>query len=87
MTDNIVKLTPAPRSEPNQVLIDELERLLERARSGDLIGGALTVVDAGGVAEYHIVGYAGGFSMAGAVACMQARLVDVANETTYDLPD
>jgi len=47
----------------------------------------MTVLDAGGVAEYHIVGYAGGFSMAGAVACMQARLVDTANETTYDLPD
>jgi hypothetical protein len=87
MTDNIVKLTPAPRSEPSQVLIDELERLLERARSGDLVGGALTLLGAGGVAEYHIVGYAGGFNMVGAVACMQARLVSIANESMYDLRD
>lgn len=81
----VVQLAPPPRAEPSQILIDELEQLLERARSGDIIGGALAVIDASGVSEYHIVGYSEGFALVGAATCMQAKLTDIANQSAHDV--
>lgn len=83
----LVQLVPPPKTKPSQILIDELERLLERARSGDIIGGALAVIDASGISEYHIVGYSEGFALVGAATCMQAKLTDIANQSAHDLSD
>lgn len=64
-------------SEPRPALVEYLEELLERARSGDLQGIVTVGSDADGYASYGLVGACGGFSMQGALACVSTLVAEV----------
>jgi hypothetical protein len=72
MIDNIVALTGrpvgAPTGEPDRFLVEVLEDLLERAKSGQIVGMAAVFLEHDGQSAYDIVGRVGGFTMAGALA-------------------
>lgn len=69
MTENVVPL-PGNRApiviEPHQGVIEFLERLLQDARAGQVVGLACAYQSPDWRAGYSIVGFVGGFSMVGA---------------------
>lgn len=80
MADNVVKLGmqgPSIRKEPHEGCIKHLERLLQDARAGDIVGFTVTHMDPDGVAGYSIVGFVGGYNMLGAAQCVVGGLTDI----------
>lgn len=64
----------------NDVAVALLADLLERAKSGELIGAAVVGVHCDGVASYHVGGRVGGFSAVGALEVMKSELLEVNKE-------
>ena len=69
-----------PEGIVSDKLIETLESLLDRARSGEIIGFAGAVLQKDRTGTYWISGYTGGFSMLGALDCVRHRLVRIAME-------
>lgn len=65
---------------PRQGVIDVLTELLERAKSGDLQAIAAAWTDRDGSGNFQYTGCLGGYSMIGALAIMNQRLVEIAGE-------
>lgn len=63
--------------EPNQIVISLLERMLQEARAGEIVGLACAYHGPDWCAGYSIAGYAGGYSMLGAMQCAVAELSDI----------
>lgn len=57
--------------------IDALEQVLEAAKSGEIVGVAITTLDHKGMGGYAIAGRVGGYSMIGAIEMIKAELVTV----------
>lgn len=78
MTKNIVSLNGAPvegqTTEPSEYVIETLEDMLERAKSGKLIGVAIVGMENDGATPYMLVGKVGGFGMVGALQGLQFEL-------------
>ena len=82
MSDNVVALRgalqPAEAAAVNERLIEEMERLLEAARAGEIIGlaGAYLHKDKG--ASYSFAGSVGAYELIGGLECVKTRLLGIA---------
>ena len=65
----------ADTSKPDPKLVEELERLLEAARAGEMIGMAGVFVNKDKVVSYSYAGIVAGYGMLGGIDCMKERLV------------
>lgn len=81
MSENIVSLSgikgPPVVKEPHQGVINLLERLLQDARAGEIVGMAVTYQAADWRAGYSVVGFVGGFSMVGAAYNILQEVADL----------
>lgn len=80
MSDNVVALRGEFRAaavEVNERLIEEIERLLEAARSGELVGMAGTYLHKDKSASYSFAGMVGAYSMVGGLECAKTRLLAI----------
>ncbi len=79
MADNVVALRgallPKPKPEVNERLVQELTRLLDEARSGDIVGMAGTYLHKDRRASYSFAGTVGTFSLIGGLECAKERLL------------
>lgn len=81
MSDNVVALRgtfqPPPEAEVNERLVEELSRLLDAARSGDIVGMAGTYLHKDRRASYSFAGTVGTFSLIGGLECAKERLLAI----------
>ena len=80
MSDNVVALRgeyQPPSNEPNERLVEEIERLLEMARSGDIVGMAGTYLHRDKGASYSFAGIVGSYSLIGGLECVKTRLLSI----------
>jgi len=75
---NIVSIVPKPHpdQEPSQALVEWLEETLELAKTGEIQGMAGAARFSDGSATYHIMGWAGGFTLQGAMATAAHMLAE-----------
>jgi hypothetical protein len=71
-----VEKDPVPK-EPHQGVIEVLERLLQEARAGEIVGVAAVFHDENLRSGYVVVGFVGGFSLVGAAQCVLQELTDI----------
>jgi hypothetical protein len=81
MSEKIVGLhgvwQPSPPPEPDQSVVAELERLLEAAHAGEIVGFAAACQHRDKV-SWCYSGVTGGFGMLGALECLKERLLRTA---------
>ena len=80
MSDNVVALrgeVAAPVAEVNERLVEELERVLQAARSGEIVGLAGTYLHRDKTASYSFAGRVGAYSLIGGLECAKARLLSI----------
>ena len=82
MMQNVVGLhgVRAPVKEVNAVCIDALERMLEAARAGDVVGVAIIPLHHDNTSSFCLAGSVGGYSMLGALAIVEHRLITINEE-------
>lgn len=86
MSDNVVSLfgdgSAAEEAEraPVEGLVAELERLLEAARAGEIVGFAGAYQFRTDSVGYSYAGAVGGFAMLGGLECVRLRLAQRALE-------
>jgi hypothetical protein len=83
MSAEIVSLNGAvaagePEPKPNETLVHELERLLQAARAGQIVGMAGAYQHQDRVITYSYAGLVGGFAVLGGLDCLRQRLVQLA---------
>ena len=61
----------------NEGCVAALEEALEQAKSGEIVGGAIIRRHHDNVGSYRLVGSVGGYSMLGAIDCVQHDLTRV----------
>ena len=66
--------------EPNAACIETIERWLEQARAGEIVGVALAGLGHDGFSQYSVAGKVGGYSMIGALEVAKAELLDIARD-------
>jgi hypothetical protein len=81
MSEKIVGLhgawQPSPPPEPDESVVAELERLLEAAHAGEIVGFAAACQHRDKV-SWCYSGVTGGFGMLGALECLKERLLRTA---------
>lgn len=78
MSENVVSLRGTyqpPVAQPNPTVVQELERLLEAARSGEIVGVAGTYMHKDRSVTYSYAGLVAGYSVVGGIECLKDRLV------------
>ena len=82
MSENVVALhgtfLPPPAATVDAKLIQELERMLDGARSGEIIGMAGTYLHKDRAASYSFAGVVATYSMLGGLDCAKDRLLRIA---------
>ena len=83
MTDNVVNLfgataTAVPDGHPNATVVSEIERLLEAARAGEIVGLAGSYVHRDKVVSYSFAGIVSSYALIGGLQCLIARLISLA---------
>jgi hypothetical protein len=83
MADKVVSLfgpiaSAQPEGQPNATVIEELERLLEAARAGEIIGLAGSYVHRDKVVTYSFAGIVGSYGLIGGLDCVKERLIRIA---------
>ena len=80
MTD-VVSIYGGPTGErqPSLVLIEALEDILERARSGEIIGGVFCGLYHDGLSDFSLAGKVGGYGLIGAVEMAKKTLLDISD--------
>ena len=81
MSAEIVSLSGAvaePQAKPNETLVQELERLLQAARAGQIVGLAGAYQHQDRVITYSYAGVIGGYAVLGGLDCLKERLVQLA---------
>ena len=73
--DGSVFIPPDARPQVSATLVGELERLLEAAKSGDIVGMAGSFIHADRLVSYSFAGAVGGFGVIGGLECLKERLV------------
>jgi hypothetical protein len=66
-----------PVAEPNATVVQELERLLEAARSGEIVGLAGSYMHKDKVVTYSYAGLVAGYSVVGGLSCLMDRLKQI----------
>ena len=76
---NVVSLNGGPRGvrEVNEAVVSVLEKWLEAARSGEVIGVAIALLDYDWCGRWSVAGVVGGYSMLGALEVARADLLEV----------
>jgi hypothetical protein len=64
--------------QTNTTVIAELERLLEAARSGEIVGVAGSYVHRNGVVGYSYAGAVAGYALIGGLECAKESLIRMA---------
>jgi hypothetical protein len=64
-------------AEPNATVVQELERLLEAARAGEIVGIAGSYMHKDKVVTYSYAGLVAGYSIVGGVSCLKERLMQI----------
>ncbi len=67
----------APMREPNERCIKALEDVLERAKSGEIVGVGIVCLYHDNFGSYHIAGTVGGYSMLGAATVLANKLAAI----------
>lgn len=78
MSGNVISLhgTWEPQAaEPNSTVVDELERLLEAARAGEIVGLAGAYVHRDKLVSYSFAGAVAGYATIGGLECVKERLL------------
>lgn len=77
---SVVSLNGGPTGERqvNEDTVETLEELLEKARSGHVVGLGAVVLEHNGVSEWRLVGRVGGFNMLGATDVLMAEVREIA---------
>ncbi|GAC1333729.1 MAG: hypothetical protein NVSMB26_15300 [Beijerinckiaceae bacterium] len=81
MSENVVSLYGTYRPEvpeTSSVVIEELERLLSAARSGEIVGIAGSFIHKNKTITYSYAGTVAGFGMIGGLECLKERLLRIA---------
>lgn len=81
MSENVVALHGTyrvPEPEVDERLVDELNRLLEAAKAGEIIGMAGTYLHKDRGASYSFAGVVGTYSMVGGLECAKQRVLRIA---------
>jgi hypothetical protein len=66
-----------PIVEPNATVVQELERLLEAARAGEIVGLAGSYMHKDKVVTYSYAGLVAGYSIVGGLSCLKERLMQI----------
>jgi hypothetical protein len=61
-------------AEPDQNLIEEIERLLEAVRAGEIVGMAGVFLNKDKVVSYSYSGLVAGYGILGGLDCLKQRL-------------
>ena len=69
------KLFSRRSSEPNATVVQELERLLEAASAGEIIGLAGSYMHKDKIVTYSYAGLVAGYSIVGSLSCLKERLM------------
>jgi hypothetical protein len=79
MNDNVVSVFGGPigEPEPNDACIECLEKWLEMARSGKIVGVVIAGISNDNLSEYALTGRIGGFAIIGAIQMLQQHLIDI----------
>ncbi|WP_395667256.1 hypothetical protein [Methylocella sp.] len=83
MSENVIGLRgdfAPPPAEPNATVVEELERLLEAARAGEIRGFAGAYVHRDKVVSYSYAGSVASYAMLGGLDCVKERLLRIAME-------
>jgi hypothetical protein len=67
-----------PEAKPNETLVQELERLLQAARAGQIVGMAGAYQHQDRVITYSFAGAIGGYAVLGGLDCLKERLLQLA---------
>ncbi|HYP58234.1 MAG TPA: hypothetical protein VEQ35_08110 [Beijerinckia sp.] len=81
MSEKIVSLrgnVPVQPAQPNTTVIQELERLLEAARAGEIVGLAGSYVHKDKMVTYSYAGAVASYGMLGGLDCVKERLLRIA---------
>jgi hypothetical protein len=81
MSENVISLHGdfcAAPAQTNTTVIAELERLLEAARSGEIVGLVGSYVHRNGVTTYSYAGAISSYALIGGLECAKERLVRLA---------
>jgi hypothetical protein len=83
MSAEIVSLNGAvpiaePEAKPNETLVQELERLLQAARAGQIVGMAGAYQHQDRIITYSFAGAIGGYAVLGGLDCLKERLLQLA---------
>jgi hypothetical protein len=63
--------------EPNATVVEELERLLDAARAGEIIGLAGSYMHKDKIVTYSYAGLVAGYSIVGSLSCLRERLMQI----------
>jgi hypothetical protein len=80
MSEKVVALRGELAAQEPQVserLVEEIERVLEAARSGEIVGMAGTYLHKDRSASYSFAGLVGAYSVIGGLECAKARLLQI----------
>ena len=66
-----------PALEPNATVVRELERLLEAARSGEIVGLAGSYMHKDKVVTFSFAGLVAGYGVVGGISCLKERLMQI----------
>ena len=81
MSEKVVSLRGGfalPPAQPNNPLIEEIERLLEAARAGEIVGMAGSYVHKDKTVSYSYAGAVASYGMLGGLDCVKERLLRIA---------
>lgn len=79
----VVSLTGAPvgdSREPVPACVECVEDVLDRARSGEIVGLATVILNHDGVVGWHMAGRVGGYGMVGAAELIKTLLLETARD-------
>lgn len=79
MSDNVVAVFGGPKHKPevNEGAIQAIEALLEKARSGEVIGVVLVALHHDRLTSYLTGGFVGSYSMIGGLEVAKSELIEV----------
>lgn len=81
MSDKVISLrgnVSLETGKPNPTVVEELERLLEAARSGEIVGLAGSYIHKDKMVTYSYAGAVASYGLLGGLDCVKERLVRIA---------
>lgn len=79
MIKKVTSLFGGPTGERtvNEIAVAALEELLEKARSGEIVGIAVAALHYDGCGSFQLAGRVGGYSMLGALDEAHSRVMEI----------